>query len=125
MKVGGLIVLCVFEIVPVALELPKVDIGENGLGIADPGNGTERLLGAVSVEEGTGRFAKGLKRGESSLEAAGRDFTFFSRLAFVGLSIMFLNIFDVLDPPVVSLFDLAIFIRLPSCPSLSSSSFVN
>jgi hypothetical protein len=130
-KVGGLIVLCIEAVASVA-ESPELILDVNNLGVSEAAFGDERwlkeVMGAVVfgvADEGNGRLTKGLKRGVSSSVVVGSDFTFFSGLAFTGLSTMFLNIFNVLDPPVGATLNWGVFIRLLSSSSLSSSSLVN
>jgi hypothetical protein len=142
------------ELEPVVFVVHEACFGESGLAASDGGFGEkgfvelgtgfdENKLAALEVvlvpkrvvvgadgdvavfvgEGGIGKLANGLKRGTSSLEASGKGITFFG-LGFAGLSSIFLNMLEVLDPVGVSL-DLGVFIRLPSRSSLSSSSFVN
>jgi hypothetical protein len=151
-KFGGLIGLGAAELDAVVLGMLEEGFGEKGLAAVDVGFG-EKGLAVVDVgldakglledtaggaepvevrdvgEAGTGKLANGLNRGASSFETSGKDFCFFSGLAFVGLLAflglprMFLKMFDVLEPLVVP-FNLGSK-RLDSRSSLSSSSFVN
>lgn len=115
------------EGVPTAFDVNKLDVLLVAVGLDVLDRSADGDVEAVELAKGTGRLPKGLGRGELSL-TSGRDAIFLTGLDLVGLlgleglSRMFLNRFEVLDP-VVPPFNLGVLICRNGL--LSGVSFVN